>query len=491
MNRDLNCKKYTNIALASLHRGDYSRAIDEAREAVRFDASDSFAMLVLGAALGGADRASEAISVLYQAKALAPEDAQVRYNLAVSLQKCGNLESAMYEYRACLDIAPESADALWNYGELLRLREHFEKALECFERLFLIEGRLRPKAAHRMAVCCSYLRLYERAEKFFQDQIGEDDDPLTHWEYAHCLLAQGRFEEAWPHYAYRFEARVRIGVKKNYSTFETWDGQFRARSVLMVRGEQGAGDEILFSAFLPNLLMRATVAQMKVVVVCRPELGRLFQESFPSAIILHDDDLCSSKLVKLIDGAMNVWHTNIGDLPLYVDKPLPAIYLKPKMEDLELANKIIGKKKDGVRRIGLCWSANPSVTQENRIARNVPSSMINEYLKGINGVEFYSLMPFEHNKTLGSVPDVNIKDLSFFVTDFSRTAAAIEIMDEVISVCTSTANLAGALGKKVSVLLQKYSDWRWADEEFWFVNVACYRQSKKSDWGGVLSNIFK
>lgn len=394
----------------------------------------------------------------------------------------------MVEYRACLEIDPDCTHALWNYGELLRLREHFDKALECFDRLVRVESGLRDKAAHRMAVCCACLGLDERAQALFEQQISEDDDPLTHWEYAHFLLGRGRFADAWPHYARRFDAGEKIGLKGMDFSYPSWRGQFEAGSTLIVSGEQGAGDEILFAAFLPSLVQRAQSADMRVVVVCRPALVRLFRESFPSAWVLGGMVNQEPDLSGIVKQSSRIWNIPIGDLPLWLDKPEPAAYLKPAPEDRSAARQLIASSRsdDGCRHIGIVWSANPVSTASNRRARSVPSELVNAWLKDIGGVRFYSLMPAEHRAVLAGVPDLPVTDLSFFLTDFSRTAAAMQCLDEVVSVCTSSANLSGALGLKTHVLLQKHADWRWYGDTAWYPDVVTYRQKARADWGTCL-----
>ncbi|WP_080424634.1 tetratricopeptide repeat protein [Burkholderia ubonensis] len=471
-----------------LNLGDFEKGAACARRAVSIDPGSSFVRLLLGVALNRCGQRREAIDELARAAALAPHDPQIRYNLAVALHESGQEELAMHEYRACLERDPQCANALWNYGELLRLREHFDKALECFDRLVRIESGLRDKAAHRMAVCCAYLGLDERAQALFETQIAEDDDSVTHWEYAHFLLARGRFDEAWPHYARRFDAGEKIGVKSMSFPYPAWNGQFESGSTLIVSGEQGAGDEILFAAFLPSLLRRAKSVDMRVVVVCRPALVRLFRESFPSASVLGGVVAQEPELGNIVKHSSGVWRISIGDLPLWLHKPEPAAYLTPAPEDQRAARQLFASSRtsDGCRNIGIVWSANPVSIAPNRRARSVPSELVNAYLNDIGRVRFYSLMPAEHRAALAGVPDLPVTDLSCFLTDFSRTAAAMQCLDEIVSVCTSSANLAGALGLKTHVLLQKHADWRWFGDTAWYADVVTYKQKMCADWGTCL-----
>jgi len=234
-----NCRDQIELGHGHLKSGRYREAAILASNAVDLEPANAFARLILGVAYSRLGQGKESIEQLQQAANLAPENVEIRYNLAVTLAENGKNDMAMVEYAACLDRDPNFADALWNYGEMLRLREHFGKALECFDCLLSIEGQMRDKMAHRTAVCCAQLGLSERADALFVQQISEDDDPHTHWEYAHFVLGRGRFKEAWPHYARRFEAGPKISVYCGTYPFEYWGGQFQRGAGLLVHGEQG------------------------------------------------------------------------------------------------------------------------------------------------------------------------------------------------------------------------------------------------------------
>ncbi|GAB2897242.1 hypothetical protein GCM10027093_36300 [Paraburkholderia jirisanensis] len=499
-----NIEEALSLALRALSQRAWPDAISHAERAIAVASNHGFAHMLRGVALTGAGRLDIALPALEHATRLSPADPRTHYNFAVSLQQAGHMLRAMAAYRACLAVEPNFADALWNYSECLRLREHFELALELLDRLAVIEGRKRRHAAHRMAVCCSYLGLAERADILFREQLAENDDPATHWEYALFLLQQQRFDQAWLHYARRFDAGESIMLRGIERPYPTWNGQFERDGLLLITGEQGAGDEILFAAFIPGLLKRANAAGMRVVVMCRQELVRLFRASFPdlqveSAALLEEDRTDRASFASVIGHhTSSAWHAYLGDLPRWIDKPTPARYLQPDTGDLADARALIGERATSADhgsasrplRVGLVWSSNPAAVRDNRTARNVPSALVNGWLSGIHNVQFYALMPLPHLERIAEVPDLPLTDLSEFVTDFSRTAAAIQCLDRVVSVCTSSANLAGALGADLHVLLQRHADWRWADNgRAWYPNVTRHRQALRGDWSASLAEL--
>jgi len=482
-------------ALEALRSHDWQQAAVLAHQVLEIAHELPLAVLVLGVArqqLGHPD----ALETLAHAVALAPQDPQFHFNYAVTLAEHEQPELAMVEYRACLNLEPDFRDALWNYGEMLRLRSHFSRALACFDRLHLLEGDMRPKMAHRMAVCCAHLGFDDWAEALFQQELADarhPGDPQTHWEYALFLLGRGRFTQAWPHYARRFDAGEIISVFKAELPYAEWTGQFQPGAALIVHGEQGAGDEILFAAFLPGLLGQAEAHGMRVVITCRPMLARLFEASFPSALVLPHEVQRPMGMRNAVAGCSAVWQVPMGNLPLYIDKPEPAAYLRPHPQDVALMRDALGPAAAGtagIRKIGLAWAASPHVPQANRQARNAPPQLINAHAGRVRNAQFFSLHTIEHRAALAHLADVPIADMSHLLTDFSRTAALMQAMDLVVSVCTSTANLSGALGLPTRVLLQKHACWRWHRDTAWYPCIACYRQTIADDWSGPVQGVF-
>lgn len=482
-------------ALEALRLHRWALAAQLALTVLRVAPDLPMAMLVLGIARHGLDDPA-ALETLARAVALAPQEPQFHFNYAVTLAELGHVELAMVEYRACLALDPDFKDALWNHGEMLRLAGHFAAALACFDRLDALESPRRLKLMHRMAVCCAHLGLNERAEALFQQELAdprEPGDPQTHWEYALFLLGCGRLDEAWPHYAQRFKAGKAISVVKTDLGVPEWQGQYEAGATLLVQGEQGVGDEILFAAFLPALLARAKEYGLHVVIACRPALQRLFAYSFPEAEVLPPQ--AAAELAAAGRGTeAGVWQLSMGDLPLWIAKPAPAAYLRPHPDDvilmrLALEDCAMQGQAPGPR-VGLAWGANPAVLTANRQTRNVSPQLINAFGAALFQGEFFSLQTTEHRPALAHMPDLHINDMSTLLSDFSRTAALMQELDTVVTVCTSTANLAGALGLPVRVLLQKHADWRWHGDTAWYPKARCYRQKITGDWSGPLQQLF-
>ena len=138
-------------------------------------------------------------------------------------------------------------------------------------------------------------------------------------------------------------------------------------------------------------------------------------------------------------------------------------------------------------KVGVVWSGNPKHYNDQN--RSCPLCDILEICRH-NDAKYYSLQKevceadramIDHSK--------NIIQLGEFFDDFGDTAAAIACLDLVITVDTSVAHLAGAMGKTTWVLLPYLPDWRWMlnrTDSPWYPSIRLFRQPKNGDWQSVI-----
>jgi hypothetical protein len=141
-------------------------------------------------------------------------------------------------------------------------------------------------------------------------------------------------------------------------------------------------------------------------------------------------------------------------------------------------------------RIGMVWAGSP----HNRTDRH-RSCPLREFLPILRtpGVTFYSLQKGDRHKALTDLPlDIQVQDLEPQLGDFGDLAVIIDELDLVISVDTSVAHMAGALGKPVWTLLSHVADWHWmleGETTPWYPTMRLFRQSRPGDWGGIMERV--
>lgn len=294
------------------------------------------------------------------------------------------------------------------------------------------------RALHNLGVLYGADGKFEQAEISFRRALAiAPDYAPSRLALARHLLAQGRFAEGWPlHEARRQDPGGYIPQPR--FEFPEWQGEALTGKRLVVVGEQGFGDQIMFARFIPLL----TRLGAEVVFLCSPALARLFERLGPEIV-------AGTKAASLPRG--DYW-VLLESVPLHTGVTLATL---PPPADLRLtigSGAGVGVKVDG---------APSHVNNANR-----------------------SLSPqaAARARTFG-------RDLSPEATgarDFRETAEIIATLDKVISVDTSVAHLAATLGKPTWILLPaRGADWRWLrgrDDSPWYPSVRLLRQQTPGDW---------
>jgi hypothetical protein len=140
--------------------------------------------------------------------------------------------------------------------------------------------------------------------------------------------------------------------------------------------------------------------------------------------------------------------------------------------------------RDGRHRVGLVWAGNRHHTNDGR--RSLDPNLLAS-LDGLGDIQWFSLQPGTTTS-----PPLDLVDWTADLTDFADTAALLMQLDLVVTVDTSIAHLAGALGRRVWILLPYAADWRWLVERSdsaWYPSARLYRQPAPGDWPSVVERV--
>ena len=258
-----------------------------------------------------------------------------------------------------------------------------------------------------------------------------------------------------------------------------------------MQAEQGFGDTLQFARYLPLLASRAG----RVTVRVHQQLMTLFRESFPGVTVLGDRGdpapyQCDAVLLSL----PRLFKTRLETMPAQMP------YLRAPADALrQWADRLSAMR--GVK-VGLVWAGNPEHVNDHR--RSLDLKVL-EPLFAVSGVSFASLQVGARAADLKKLKaGTYVEDISAALGDFAETAAAVSALDLVITVDTSMAHLAGALGKPVWVLLPWVTDWRWMlnrEDNPWYPTMRLYRQpptltslapgvgSGRGDWSAVIARV--
>jgi Flp pilus assembly protein TadD len=303
------------------------------------------------------------------------------------------------------------------------------------------------------------------------------EHPIAHWNLALTQLANGEWDKAWDEHEWGLVNSC-MRIDRALGGVPVWDGSHG--NTVLVYGEQGIGDEIMFASMLPDLMKTN-----KVIIECHKRLKTLFEQSFPGVTVYGTRE---ERAPEWVANEKFDFRLSIGSLGKFYRRSADSFTGVPYMraEPLEKGRKM---------RVGISWSGGGS--KIGRVQkRSVPLSWWKTIL-GTRDVEFVSLQYTDCREELDLVNALgyDIKEMDEYVKadDYYQTARLVASCDLVISVCTSVIHLAGALGVPCWVLTPKNPAWRYQNEGRmpWYRSVRLYRQpdASQDSWLPVLQRV--
>ncbi len=498
-----NVPSLLTFCLSAIHQQQFAHALEAALAALKLDPNHAEAHHLVSHAYAGIGDHFMARIMLKRAIALEPDNPQYHYNAAVNASIDGDTPRAMVHYAQALRLAPDLLDALWNYGECLRLDEQFTLALGCFERLVALNATHYESLWDRMSVCYASLDRHEEAEAMYQRAFAaHHSGALAHWEYALYKLSLDDFETGFKYYNDRFLCEGKNSVFCHDFPYPLWSGVFKHSETLLIHSEQGLGDELMFASLFNELLDEAEAANAQVIIACKPGLARLFADNFPRAQVrthmvgdrpadLSDVDVDAQLPMGHL---MRLYRKKMDD---FIAHRQPYIKADPERTAYyaERIQRLGREAVDGKRRfrVGLMWGSNPAAVSAkfSRWAhqRSIPLNALSPLTGMLDDIEFISLQNQERGSEAATAPQLDIVDFSLDQADFYDTAALISNLDLVISVDTSVSHLAGGMGVPTWVPLMKRADWRHGrtrEHSIWYDQTRYFRQTQANDWQAVV-----
>lgn len=292
-----------------------------------------------------------------------------------------------------------------------------------------------------------------------------------------ACLELGMYAQGWDGYAKGFEAGNRTW--RTYPGLKEWGAE--PGQVVIVWGEQGIGDEIMFASCLPQ----AISVCKHVIFDCHPRLVETFKRSFPDITVhgtrknqqldwyqdTHADAHCS------ITRLAQLWRKTKEDFPR-------TPYLKAIRQD----------RAGGKLRVGFSWTGGTKMTRQD--LRSFKLSQLLPILS--RDCDFYSLQYTPESARevceLEESTGFRVKHFPGLVEskDYDKTVNFIASMDLVISVCTTAIHAAGALGVPCWILTPSGPAWRYGlegERHDWYASVRMFRQAKGEDWSRVIERV--
>lgn len=425
-----------NLVRALLVAERFEQVVVQANAALSVTPDDAELHFARGTALNAIGQSWQAHAALARALSLQPDHAPSWLNMGNASADLDDLKSAETSYQTAIRLDPALPEAHASLGYMLTMQGRLEDAIDACETAI----RLRPDFAQ------------------------------AHWNLAIATLLNGDLPRGFAEYEWR-KRHPRYRADFPDLPGQPWDGANADGRTILVRAEQGFGDVIQFARYLP--LIRA--ADGNPILACAPSL-------IPLVDSMHGVQTVSSSSPL---PPYDAWIDQIS-LPRLFGTALDTIPAAGGYLSADPARAATWRARlSGGRKVGIALAGNSKHRADRR--RSVPLDVVLT-LPDIPGLSFVNL---QHGAAAGRL---SLSDLTPWMTDYAETAALIDNLDLVITVDTSVAHLAGALGKPAWILLPHAPDWRWllgrADTP-WYHSVRLFRQPTASDWTSVLAEVWR
>lgn len=397
------------------------------------------------------DKWTEAAQTFEAMVQVDPHLAEIHANLAYVYDRQGRIEEAVAAGRRAVALKPRLAEAHNNLGVALRSQHHLVEARDCFRRA----AELAPKYA------------------------------LAHFNAGAAALHLGEFKEGWKGYEWRNQT---LATPPRAFAEPAWNGEAIRGSTLLLHTEQGFGDAIQFSRFIPLARQRS---QARIIIegpaTILPLLSQLegVDECIPSGTPLPHFDVRLA--IPSLPGVLGIEHKDLPatTIPYFAAPPDRVTHWRRRLQELS------GPAAQQKLKIGLVWQGNPEQAQD--YVRSCPSEKFGRIVASRDAVWFSLQKLSAAAKTeQGELPSPQVIALSDELHDFSETAAALSALDLLITVDTSVAHLAGSLGCPTWALICHSPDWRWQLEGAdcpWYPTMRLFRQPAWGDWDSVIDQV--
>ena len=476
-----NAAFFSNRGAALKELGRLDEALASLENALALQPDYAEALNNRGLVLQDLERFGEALASFERAIATKSDYAEAFYNRGNVLTGLKRPDDAVASYDRALSIRSHYPEALYNRGRALTDLNRFDEALASFNRAIAIAPNYAEALSNRGVVLKELKRLDQALASYDRALAIKPDMADALYNRGMAQLLCGDYRSGFAGYEWRWDAKESSSTPPRIPA-PKWRGENISGRRIVVFAEQGLGDTIQFSRYLPLLVERGA----KVVFLCPAHLVRLLRPLSPHVEFTSElegrepfDFRCALMSLPLRFG------TELNSVPARVR------YLEPEAALVRIWKQRLG---DAVFKIGIAWQGKPDGRVDR--GRSVPLSEFIPIAR-LPGARLISLQRGYGLEQLSSLPEEARVDSLCDAFDngpdaFIDTAAIMDNLDLIITSDTSIAHLAGALGRRTWVALRWVPDWRWLldrDDSPWYPTMRLFRQQTPGDWGAVFRQI--
>ncbi|WP_025598033.1 tetratricopeptide repeat protein [Burkholderia sp. WSM2230] len=482
----LDDESLASLTHALIQQRRHGDAIELAAIIAQLDERNAYAHFRLGYAYQMADRHDEAIAPYQRALVLNPALPSLRCNLAGALAFTGrDLDQQIALLEQAVQHDPADGNAWINLTDAYRKNMDLPRALEAGEHAVHC-APLSPLAHNNYALTLREAQRWATAVQAAQTACAlAPADAAMRSNLAMLQLMRGDHANGWLSHEARWSGSTELRGNRPALPAPTWRGEPLGGKTLLVWGEQGMGDVLQFSRYIPLVAERVHREGGRLAWNSFPQMGALLVRSLGR----HVDHYSAGGGVETLPPFD--FEISLLSLPFVLgtrESTIPAAtpYLHADAAALERWRDRLAAEPR--LKVGLTWTG--SHTHQRNPFRRVGWERYAKHFAGMRNVAFYSLQP-------GAGAEVNaaqaaglpINDYTAEFATFDDTAAFVGALDLVITVCTSAAHLSGALGQRTWVLLDVNPHWVWLTgrhDSPWYPGTTLYRQPRFGEWEPAL-----
>jgi tetratricopeptide (TPR) repeat protein len=467
---------YNNRGVALKELKQLDEAIASYDKAIALKPDYAAAYSNRGNALKDLKRLDEALASYDKAIALKPDYARAYSNRGVALNDLKRFSEAIASCDKAIALNPAYAEAYNHRGNALKNLKRLDEAIVSYDNAIALKPDYAEAFGNRGNALKDLKRLDDALASYDNAIALKPDYADASWNKALAYLRTRRFDVGWRDYEARKRKKMPVANRTYAKPLWLGDSDISGKRIL-VHWEQGLGDTIQFCRYIKML----EDAGATVIFAPQTSLKVLMRSLAAKAQLADADDPTLS-----FD-----FHCPLMSLPLAFKTDLATIpraknYLSALDDKVMTWAHRLGEKTKP--RVGVVWSgsAENAVDDDRSIELEIFRQVFDERF------QFVSLQKDVRDKDKAWLENAKIPYFGDALDDFTDTAALCHVMDLVISVDTSVAHLAAALGKAVWVLLPWFADWRWMldrDDSPWYPSMRLFRQKIRGDWDGVFQRI--
>ena len=496
-----------------LHRkGDSEGALNNIRNAVCLDDQQAQFHSHLGIILKQIGKLEEAKKAYLTAISIEPKSPEVIFNLAILCRQMGDLDEGLILSKKAVSLDPDSDVAHNNLGKAYQEVGLFEDAITAYRQAITLNQEHIGAHSNLATVLAEADRVdqalelcdkaiskwpdnaelhnarsnaYARARNWEEALVSanqaiacKSNFAQAHYGKALILMGLGSLEDGLKEFEWRTK-RSNFWPQRQYEQ-PLWQGEPLAGKTLFVHWEQGFGDIIQFSRFLP--LLRHTLLEPPdwVIFDCPANLLQFFTFGF--------------EVDELGDFGNSPpgfdYYVPLMSLPLRLGTTIETIPVQvPYLTNMLDKYFQISHSNDDHLKVGIVWASDHGTTYRRKVCSLEHLSTLFD----LEGITFYGLQFGPDAEELNEYIDRGkVKNLAPHLGDFVHTAAIADQMDLIISIDTYIVHLAGAMCKPVWIMLPYAPDWRWFLDRLdspWYPTARLFRQPRPGDWPSLVSEL--